>query len=66
MLEQSGLKSEVEIEVKDKSIILKSASKIREDWDKAFERMSKDKDDILLDIDYIENSNSWDKKEWEW
>ena len=66
MLEQSGLKSEVEIEVKDKTIILKPTSKIREDWDNAFQKMSENNDDILLDQDYLENSTSWDNEEWEW
>ncbi len=66
MLEQSGLKSEVEIEVKDKTIILKPTSKIREDWDNAFQKMSENNDDILLDQEYLENSTSWDNEEWEW
>lgn len=66
MLEQSGLKGEVEIEVKDKKIILKSTSKMREDWDSAFQEMSRNNDDILLDKDYLKNITSWDKEEWEW
>ena len=66
MLEQSGLKSEVEIEVKDKTIILKPTAKIREDWEKAFQKMSGNNDDILLDQEYLENSTSWDNEEWEW
>ena len=66
ILEQSGLKSEVEIEVKDKTIILKPTSKIREDWDNAFQKMSENNDDILLDQEYLENSTSWDNEEWEW
>ncbi len=66
MLEQSGLKSEVEIEVKDKTIILKPTSKIREDWENAFQKMSENNDDILLYQEYLENSTSWDNEEWEW
>jgi len=66
ILEQSGLKSEVEIEVKDKTIVLKPTSKIRENWESAFQRMSENNDDILLDKEYLEHSTSWDNEEWEW
>jgi antitoxin MazE len=66
MLEQSGLKNEVEIEVKDKTIVLKSTSRIREDWENAFQKMSENNDDILLDKEYLDNSTSWDNEEWEW
>ncbi len=66
ILEQSGLKSEVEIEVKDRKIILKVTSRVREDWGIAFQRMSENKDDILLDKEYLEHSTSWDKEDWEW
>lgn len=66
ILAQSGLESEVEIEVKDKRIILKPTSKARENWEFAFQRMSENKDDILLDKEYLANSTSWDSEEWEW
>lgn len=66
ILEQSGLKNEVEIEVKNKSIILKPTIKDRENWDIAFQEMSKNNDDILLEKESLENLTSWDKEEWEW
>jgi antitoxin MazE len=66
ILAQSGLENEVEIEVKDKRIILKPSSKARGDWEFAFQRMSENKDDILLDKEYLANSTSWDNEEWEW
>ncbi len=66
VLEESGLENEVEIEVKNNKIILKPTSKIREDWDSAFEKMSENKDDILMDKESLNNNNSWDKEEWEW
>ena len=66
VLEESGLENEVEIEVKDNKIILKPTSKIREDWDSAFEKMAENKDDILMDKESLNNNNSWDKEEWEW
>ena len=66
MLEQSGLKSEVEIEVKENRIIIKPTSKARDDWESAFLKMSENKDDILIDKEYLNNSTSWDNEEWEW
>ena len=66
ILEESGLENEVEIEVKDNKIILKPASKMREDWDSAFEKMAENKDDILLDKESLNSNNSWGKEEWIW
>ncbi len=66
ILEQSGLKNEVEIEVKDKKLILKPTTKARENWNAAFQEMAKNRGDILLDKESLENLNSWDKEEWEW
>lgn len=66
ILEQSGLKNEVEIEVKDKNIILKPTIRAREDWDIAFQKMAKNNDDILFDKESLGDLTSWDKEEWEW
>lgn len=66
ILEESGLKDEVELEVSDNKIILKSASTLRENWEEEFKRMSQNQDDILLDKDSLENINSWDNKKGEW
>ncbi len=66
ILEQSGLKGEVELEVKENQLILKPTSLVREGWDKAFQIMSGNKDDVLLDKDSLENQSSWDNEEWEW
>ncbi|MCL5266489.1 MAG: AbrB/MazE/SpoVT family DNA-binding domain-containing protein [Bacteroidetes bacterium] len=68
ILEESGLRSEVEveIEIKDRRIILKPTSKVRDGWESAFQRMSKNSDDVLLDKNSLESSNFWDKEEWEW
>jgi antitoxin MazE len=66
MLDESGVKNEVELEVKDDKIIIKSASKKRDGWDQAFQKMAKNNDDILLDKDTITKQTSWDDEEWEW
>ncbi len=65
-IDESGLKSEVELEVTDGKIIIKPISKARESWDAAFNRMSQNKDDIILDSQELSSQSSWDKEEWEW
>jgi len=65
-IEQSGIKNEVELEVKDDRIIIKSLSGVRKNWDLAFQKMSGNRDDILLDQDSLSNQSSWDNDEWTW
>ena len=45
-IDQSGLKEDVELELGDGQIIIKSVSVNRENWDYAFEEMAKRKADI--------------------
>jgi antitoxin MazE len=65
-IEQSGIKDEVELEVKDNRIIIRTLSGVRNNWEQAFQKMSKNNDDVLLDQDSISNQSSWDKEEWTW
>jgi antitoxin MazE len=66
LIDESGLKSEVDLEVLDGQIIIKSISRSRESWDSSFKKMAKNKDDILLDSDTLTRQSKWDKEEWEW
>ena len=66
LIDESGLKSEVDLEVIDGQIIIKSISHSRESWDSAFKKMEKNKDDILLDSVTLTQQSTWDKEEWEW
>ena len=66
MIHESGLKSEVELEVSDGQIIIKPILTNRESWDAAFKKMAKNQDDTLLDSETILNQSKWDKDEWEW
>lgn len=63
LLEQSGIESEVEIEVKDGQLFIRKASQVREGWEQAFAAMAEQGDDGLLD-DAPETE--WDRAEWEW
>lgn len=62
ILKQCGFNSEVELEVKDQKLIIKSPSKARKDWETAFKAMAKNGDDNLLEFP----QNQWDEEEWEW
>jgi len=66
LIDESGLKSEVELEVLDGQIIIKPISQSRESWESAFKKMVKNKDDILLDSDSLAQQSKWDKEEWKW
>ena len=66
LIDESGLKSEVDLEILDGQIIIKSISQSRESWDSSFKKMAKNKDDVLLDSDTLAQQSTWDKKEWEW
>lgn len=66
IIEQSGIKNEVELEVKEDKIIIKSLSEVRKNWNSAFQKMSENNDDLLLDENNLSNQNSWDSEEWTW
>ena len=63
LLEQSGIHTDVEIEVQGDHLIIRTASRLRAGWDKAFAEMSEQHDDVLLDETNIAD---WDQVEWEW
>ena len=61
--EQCGLKGEIEMEVRNRQLVIRSAHRPRESWDDAFARMAEHKDDELL---VAESLTEWDEKEWTW
>jgi antitoxin MazE len=65
VLEQTGLKDEVELEVEDNKIIIRSIKQPRQGWEESFKKMAENKDDKLLDKD-LSLQNNWDKDEWQW
>jgi len=64
-LQQTGLGEEVELNEKDREIIIRSARHPRQGWDEAFREMAKRGDDRLLDERASHQSN-WDDAQWEW
>lgn len=63
LLEQSGIHTEVEIEVHADHLIVRAAPRLRVGWNEAFAGMAEQHDDILLDD---VNTTNWDQVEWEW
>jgi antitoxin MazE len=64
LLEQTGLRDEVQLEVKDGELIIRPADRPRQGWEAAFRSMAQAGDDSLL-LD-AEGLSSWDEEEWEW
>jgi len=65
LLEQTGLRGEVEISAQDDSLIIRPARRPREGWAAAFQEMARRGDDALLD-DAALSLSSWDEDDWEW
>jgi antitoxin MazE len=63
LLEQSGIHTEVEIEVEGDRLIVRAAPQLRAGWDKAFAMMAEQNDDVLLDD---VTATNWEQLEWEW
>ncbi len=64
ILEQSGISDEVELEVKDQSIILHAIRPARAGWEDAFQEMAERGDDMLFDAQ--SSVSEWDEKDWTW
>jgi len=63
LLEQSGIHTEVEIDVQGDRLIIRPAPRLRIGWEQAFSEMAEQHDDSLLDDC---TSTDWDRAEWEW
>ena len=64
LLEQTGLEGEVEILVKDQSLVISPLHERRSDWGEAFEAMAERGDDRSIDEALV--ATEWDEAEWEW
>jgi antitoxin MazE len=65
LLEQSHLGTEVELEVEDEKIIIRSASRPRQGWGEKFRLMAGSGDERPSEED-MNVETEWDKDEWEW
>ena len=62
IIEQCGFKGEVELEVHNKEIVIKSIRHPRSNWEKAFQTMAANGDDKFIESPVTK----WDEDEWEW
>ncbi len=62
LLEQCNINDDLEITVKNGTIILSPCKKVRSGWKESFEMMAKNGDDVLLDADIFPD----DTQDWEW
>jgi antitoxin MazE len=62
MIELTGIKENIEIEVRDNQIVITAASKARVGWSDAFAQMVSDGDELAP----LAVTNTWDETEWVW
>jgi antitoxin MazE len=63
VIEQCGFGDTVELEIKDKTIVISPAAGRRSGWNEAFAAMAERGDDELL---WDERPTDWDEREWQW
>lgn len=64
LIEQCGLSGQVDMDVRDRMIIIQAPRQPRADWADAFSRMARAGDDKLLDDQPA--PTRWDEEEWQW
>lgn len=65
LIEQLGIKRDIEIFVENNRLIISSAEHARTGWAESYKFMAKHGDDKLLDSEEI-TETIWEKEEWEW
>ena len=63
LLEESGLKGEVDLEIHAEGVLIRNIEKPRAGWDEAFRTMAENEDDELVGANL---SSDFEKKEWQW
>ena len=64
LIEQCGLTGEIEMDVRDQTILIHSPRRPRSGWEKSFQQMARLGDDKLLDPQPV--STRWDDEDWQW
>ena len=65
IIKQCGFGTEVELEVHNNQLVIKSQQQPRENWEAAFEAMALNGDDKLIDFGSAIETQ-WDEEDWEW
>ena len=63
LLKLCNLQNEVELEIHDNELVIRSLHSPRKNWGEKFAAMAAKGDDKLLDA---ETKTKWDEEEWEW
>ena len=63
LLEECGLKGDVDLEIHEEGILIRNIQKPRAGWDEAFRAMAENDDDELIGAD---TTAGFDRKEWQW
>ena len=63
LLEESGLKGDVDIELHPDGVLIRKVEKPRAGWDEAFRSMAENED---YDLHGADVSTAFEKKEWQW
>ena len=67
LLRQTGIQDEVDLEVEDNQITIRPINhQTRAGWRSAYQTMSRNKDDSLLDEHNLKYQSSFDLEDWEW
>lgn len=64
LMEQTGLRDEVDLSVREGALVVVPVSDVRAGWDEAFAEMARRGDDLPLDTERA--AHSFDDEEWEW
>ena len=65
LIEQYNMKDNLLLEAKKDSIVIRPVENPRAGWERAFKKMRRREDDVLLDEE-IEFFSEWDQEEWKW
>jgi antitoxin MazE len=64
LLDQTDFGNEVELELQEDCIVIRSSRSCRHGWEEQFKMMAEKGDDRLLDEEV--QLSSWDEEDWEW
>jgi antitoxin MazE len=65
LLEQAGIRGEVEVTGENGSLVIRPIRRPREGWAAVFKEMAARGDDAMLD-DVASTLSHWDEDEWKW
>ena len=65
LVEQCNLEGELNIELRNRELVIKTKENPRHGWEEAFKKATSKKESAKIDGDGM-NLSSWDETEWEW